>query len=146
MSSALHLVAHVAGRGFLFAVHDVDSVVDMPPVVRAPGARPAVRGLVALRSRVATVLDLRTLLNLPCDADELGTRAVVTVVGDHLYAFAVDSLEEVAEFQLETPPAALGAEWFAVTGIAEGPGETLVALNAAALVDAALQSPTALAS
>ena len=142
MSEGLHLVAHVAGRGVLFDVGVVDSVVDVPQVVPVPGARAAVRGLAALRSRVATVLDLRTLLGLPRDdaAAHAGARAVVTLVDGHLYAFVVDTLEEVAEFACEPPPGgvAFGASWRSAAAIAEGAGETLVVLDPARLVDAAL--------
>ena len=65
-----------------------------------------------------------------------GGRAVATIVDGHLYAIAVDSLEDVSTFQLGAAPAGLdtAGEWDFVTGIGEGQQETLLALDVDRLV------------
>lgn len=135
MNEYLFLVAHVAGRGLLIDAARVDSVVEVGDVAPAPGADPAVRGLAAMRSRIATVVDTRRLLGLPEDtsaycvhADE---RAIVTMADGHLYAVVVDTLADVASFTLEPPPlgVSFGGGWQAVTGVAERDGETLLAVD-----------------
>lgn len=147
MTAALHLVAHVGRRGVLFDVRDVDSVVDLPALLPAPGAAPAVRGLVALRSRIATVLATDVLLGDPAGdrASDATSRAVVTQVDGHLYAFVVDTLEEVADFAVE--PAPSGVTWrgnlATVSAIAEGDAETLVVLDVGRLVARALDGAAA---
>lgn len=137
MSAGLQLVAHVAGRGLLFDATRVDSVVDLPPMVPTPGASRAIRGLAALRSRVATVIDTHRVLGLTRDGSGGGgTRAVVTMIDGHLYAIAVDTLEDVAELPVEPPPAGMSLEggWSAVCGIADGEQETLMMLDLDRLV------------
>lgn len=138
MIGSLQLVARIGGCGVLFDAERVDSVVEVGTVVAAPGAAPAVIGLAAMRSRVATVLDVRHLLGV-ADATAMrhdGGRAVATIVDGHLYAIAVDSLEDVATFRLGAAPAGLdtAGEWDFVTGIAEGQQETLLALDVDRLV------------
>ncbi len=140
--SRLHLVAHVGGRGILFDASEVDSVVDLPAVVPAPGAPATIRGLAALRSRVATVIETHRVLGLPCGGGEQeggGTRGVVTMIDGHLYAVAVDTLEDVAELAVCPAPAGMALEggWAAVCGVAEGDDETLMMLDLRRLVELA---------
>ncbi|WP_019516543.1 chemotaxis protein CheW [Sphingomonas sp. Mn802worker] len=134
----LHLLAHVAGRGILFDAAQIDSVVDLPAVQPAPGAPATIRGLAALRSRVATVIETRRVLDLPGD-DQAASRGVVTMVDGHLYAIAVDTLEDVATVTIAPPPAGMALEggWSAVRGVAEGSGETLMLLDVKRLVELA---------
>lgn len=139
MSEArLHLVAHVAGRGLLFDATQVDSVVDLPEIVPTPGAPATIRGLAALRSRVATVIETRRVLGLADDCDA-GRRGVVTMVDGHLYAVAVDTLEDVSTLEISPTPAGIALEggWSAVRGIADGDGETLMVLDLKRLVELA---------
>ncbi len=141
MSEALHLVAHVGACGVLIDAGRVDSVVDVDTLVPAPGAAPGVVGLAAMRSRVATVIDPRRVLGLPAGGGTgAGCRAVVTAVDGHLYAIAVDTLEDVAPFALSAPPPGLGSLDPFVCGVAEGEGETLLALDLDRLI-AAIDAP-----
>lgn len=144
MSGGLHLVAHIAGYGVLFDATRVDSVVDLGNVAPVPGAGGAVIGLAAMRSRVATVIDARRLLGLSGDgAAGAARRAVVTAVDGHLYAIAVDTLEDVAAYDLAPLPAGMAAsgEWAVASGVADGVGETLVALDLDRLVERAVTLP-----
>ncbi|MGJ3625853.1 chemotaxis protein CheW [Sphingomonas sp. MMS24-JH45] len=111
-------------------------MVDIDATYPAPGAAPAILGLAAMRSRVATVVDARRLLGLPAAHGEGGARAVVTAVGGHLYAIAVDTLEDVACFDIAARPTGLGRIGDVVSGVAEGDGETLLVLDIDRLIDA----------
>jgi purine-binding chemotaxis protein CheW len=140
MNDQLHLVARVGTCGLLFDAGRVDSVVEVGGTVPAPGAAPAIVGLAAMRSRVATVIDVRALFGLPpMVRDGKGGRAVATIVDGHLYAIAVDALEDVSSFAISTAPIGHGAasEWDFVTGVADGVGETLMAVDVDRLVERA---------
>ena len=90
----LFLIAHIAGRGVAIETAQVESVVDIADTVAVPRAEAAIRGLVALRSRVVTVIDTGTALGLdPTPAESC--RAVITRIDGHHYAILVDSLEDV---------------------------------------------------
>ena len=95
----LFLIAHLAGRAVAIESGQVESVVDIGAVVPVPRALPQVRGLAALRSRVVTVIDPRVALGLEA-IHAAATRAVITQVEGHHYAILVDSLEDVAPFDL----------------------------------------------
>jgi purine-binding chemotaxis protein CheW len=71
--------------------------------------------------------------------DGKGGRAVATIVDGHLYAIAVDALEDVSSFAISTAPIGHGAasEWDFVTGVADGIGETLMAVDVDRLVERA---------
>lgn len=134
--TSLHLLAHVGGRAIAVPAEAVESVVDIPAIVAAPRAHPAVRGLAALRSRVVTVIDTWQVLGLPPGPAD-ATRAILTVVDGHHHAVLVDTLEDVAPLDVHAVPAglALGPRWAPlVTGAAEGDGEPLLVLDLTRLV------------
>lgn len=131
----LYLIAQVAGRTVAIDSDQVESVVDIGEVTAVPRASGHVRGLAALRSRVVTVVDTQSALGL--EAGSLAKRAVITLVEGHHYALLVDSLDDVAPFDL-LPLAggvALDAAWrSAGRGIIERDGEPILAIDLASLV------------
>lgn len=139
---ALHLVARIGGCSVLFDTDRVASVVELGAAVPTPGAGSAVIGLAAMRSRIATVLDVRALMGLapatPRSDGAVG-HAVATVVDGHLYAIAVDRLEDVETFAVAPVPAGMNAdvERDFVCGVADGANETLLALDIDRLVERA---------
>jgi purine-binding chemotaxis protein CheW len=132
----LFLIAHIAGRGVAIETAQVDAVVDIAEVVAVPLAEASVRGLVALRSRVVTVIDTGTALGLEATPAS-ARRAVITRVDGHHYAILVDSLEDVALFERQplSPGLALDRGWASAgVGLVERDGEPLLILDLAALV------------
>lgn len=134
--SGLYLLAEVAGRAIAVPAEAVESVVDIPAIVAAPRAHPAVRGLAALRSRVVTVIDTWQVLGLPPGPPE-AARAILTMVDGHCHALLVDRLEDVAPLEVAPVPAglALGRRWAAaVIGTAEREGEPLLVVDLRRLI------------
>jgi purine-binding chemotaxis protein CheW len=131
----LYLIAQIAGRAVAIDSDQVESVVDIGEVTAVPRASAHVRGLAALRSRVVTVVDTQSALGL--DTGGSAQRAVITRVEGHHYALLVDSLDDVAPFDL-LPLAggvALDAAWrSAGRGIVEREGEPILAIDLASLV------------
>jgi purine-binding chemotaxis protein CheW len=138
MTMDLFLIAHIAGRGVAIDTTQIDSVVDLSPVVAVPRAPSAVRGLVALRSRVVTVVDTGIALGLaamPVDA----RRAIITRLDGHHYAMLVDSLEDVASFARQPLSSGLALDrgWAAAAdGMVERDGEPMLVIDLARLVPA----------
>ena len=134
--SSLFLIAHIAGRAVAIESGQVESVVDIGAVVPVPGTDRQVRGLAALRSRVVTVIDTHAALGL-APADVPATRAVITHVEGHHYAILVDSLEDVAPFDIAplSPGIVLDPGWRSTgCGIVERGGEPILAIDLRALV------------
>ena len=133
--SDLFLIAHIAGRAVAIDSAQVESVVDIGAVVPVPRAARQVLGLAALRSRVVTVIDTRAALGLPSDG--AAKRAVITLVDGQHYAVLVDSLEDVAPFDLQLLSSGIVLEggWRATgCGIVEREGEAVLAIDLRALL------------
>lgn len=133
---ALFLIAQIAGRGVAIDTTQVESVVDIAEVVAVPRTEAAVRGLMALRSRVVTVIDTGIALGLDPTPDA-ARRAIITRIEGHDYAILVDALEDVAPFRRQplSPGLALDRGWVqAGTGLIERDGEPLLIVDLAALV------------
>ena len=132
----LFLLATVGGHDIAVEACQIDAVIDIGEVTPVPRADAAIRGLAALRSRVATVVDTRAVLGLGTTPAGV-RRAVTTHVDGHLYAFLVDALDDVAPFERQplTGGIALGAGWrAAAAGLVERGGRPLLILDLAALV------------
>jgi len=135
----LYLIAHLAGRPVAISSQQVESVVDIGEIVPVPRASAQVRGLAALRSRVVTVIDSRVALDL-VQNEAPATRAVITVIDGQHYAILVDSLEDVAPFELRplSPGIVLDRGWRAVgQGIVELDEEAVLAIDLHALIPGA---------
>ncbi|MBI4519938.1 MAG: chemotaxis protein CheW, partial [Gemmatimonadetes bacterium] len=72
-----YLLLRAGDRFFAVAILDVREVLPPQEYVRLPGAHPAVCGLVSVRSRVLTVLDLGAALGLGRSSSSPGHRVVV---------------------------------------------------------------------
>ncbi|MDQ2892606.1 MAG: chemotaxis protein CheW [Pseudomonadota bacterium] len=142
--SALYLMARIADRPVAIPTAQVESVIDLGDIMPAPLAPPQVRGLVAIRSRVVTVIDTDVALGLPRSTHHRH-RAVITSVEGHHYAILVESLDEVETLDAQplSPGLVLGDCWRdCATGIVEHGGEPMLVLDLAAWIPAAV--PTGL--
>jgi purine-binding chemotaxis protein CheW len=93
----LLLVASLGGRRIALHAADIQSVIEIDSLTPVPGAPPHIAGLSALRSRVLTVIDARTALDLPAVPGADRRQAAVVEVEGHLYALLVDGVDDVVE-------------------------------------------------
>ena len=136
MSEQLYLLACVAGRQVAVAAEQVEGVVDVGAVVPVPHASAVVRGLMALRSRIVTVIDTPAALGLPL-SERPTPRAIVTSANGHAYAMLVDALDDVAPLTASPLPGALGGSggWATVgRGVVERDGEPVLVIDLTALI------------
>jgi len=118
----------------------VEEVVRMRRVTRVPLAPASVYGLMNLRGRVLTTLDLRTRLGIPPQADELGGMALIvwSASGDRI-ALRVDAVEapiQVDAAQREPIPETLRGELRTLLlGAYKLPDRLLLQLDAARVAD-----------
>ena len=134
--SKLFLIAHIAGRAVAIESGQVESVVDIGVIVPVPRATRDVLGLAALRSRVVTVIDTRATLGLAPGEMRAG-RGGITLAEGQYYAVLVDSLEDVAPFDLLPLSSGimLDTGWRrAGCGIVERDGEPILAIDLRALL------------
>lgn len=132
----LFLLAEMGGRTVAIDADQVHSVVDIGEIIPVPRANPCVRGLVALRSRVVTVICTRIAMGMPVPKTA-AKRAIITQIDGHYYAILVDSLEDVAPFPRQPllSGVALEGGWRALgVGMIERDDEPVLIVDLSALV------------
>jgi purine-binding chemotaxis protein CheW len=106
----------VAGQLFGVPVMRVQDILTPDAVAPVPGGPKEVRGLINLRGRIVTVIDVRTHLSLPKASDEIvkaGMCVTVESRGD-AYTLFVDKVGDVITLSRdlrEGNPATLDAKW-----------------------------------
>lgn len=136
----LYLLAQVAGQPVAVASAAVESVVDLGEITPAPRAAPHVLGLATLRSRVVTVIDTAGALAGVRGPAKPG-RAIVSAIDGHHYAFVVESLDDVADFEPQPLAAGIvldGAWASAARAVVERAGEPALVVDLAAILPGAV--------
>ena len=131
-----YLIARIASRHVAIPTMQVESVIDLGEVMPVPLSPESVRGVVAIRSRVVTVIDTDVALGSPPAPDDR-RRAVITASDGHHYAMLVESLDEVETLALQplSPGLALGEGWKSCArGIVEHAGEPMLVVDLAAWI------------
>ena len=129
----------VAGQMFGIAVTRVQDILTPDAIAPVPGGPPEVQGLINLRGRIVTVIDLRTRLGLARDgAPENGMCVTVENDGEASTLF-VDRIGDVVSLDAaarEGNPATLDPLWQALSsGVFRVGGKLLVILDVARLLD-----------
>ena len=104
----------VASRDFGVPVMQVRDVLRRQQLTPVPRAPHAIAGLLNLRGRIVTAIDLRIRLGLPPDIAVGDATYIVVENGGELYALAADSVGDVLpidESRLETMPLGLNPPW-----------------------------------
>lgn len=134
----------IGGQLFGIPVLQVQDVLNPMAVTRVPLAPPEVFGVLNLRGRIVTAIDVRTRLGLgPREAKENGKKAAsMNVVVDHngeLYSLQVDQVGEVISCpagDFEPPPATLDPCWRQVSaGVYRLSGRLLIVLDIGQLLN-----------
>jgi purine-binding chemotaxis protein CheW len=131
----------VGKQDFAVPVMQVRDVLRQQHLTPVPLAPRAVAGLLNLRGRIVTAIDLRIRLGLPPQAAGGDVAHVVVENGSELYALVVDSVGDVLpidERQLEAVPSVLDQQWRAIASAVYPTGAGLVVLlDISRLVDLA---------
>jgi len=133
----LLLVVTIGGEKVALPAAAVESVVELDTLIPVPRAAHHVAGLSALRSRVLTVIDCMSSLELgSTDRANVREAAVIELDGHH-YALIVDSVEDVVAATSDPQPvrAAMGSGWErASLGMIETDNGPLLLIDVSALV------------
>ena len=103
----------IAGQLFGVPVTQVQDILTPNAVAPVPGGPAEVLGLINLRGRIVTVIDMRTRLSLPRSESKTGMCVTVECAGEP-YTLWVDSVGDVIKLprtSREANPATLDAVW-----------------------------------
>jgi len=89
------------GHWFGVAIDAIREIIDPRPYTPLPGSEPFVCGLINLRGRIVTVLDLGARLNLRPSAATPGHSIVVLEHGGRLVGMAVEEVSRIVAADLD---------------------------------------------
>lgn len=95
MNKTLYLFATVAGADIAMPTNELEAVVRLREIVPIARTAPQVRGLAALRSRVLTVIDVRTLVTGELSDMGVAPLAIVAEVEGHTYGLLIDTVSDI---------------------------------------------------
>ncbi len=130
--SDLYLIAVVAGIEVAISSDCIESVVTIGDVVDVPRCDPLVAGLMALRSRVLTLIDCQYAVTGNRKHISARSHAVIVEVCGHSYALSVDAVRDVVSVPLCAINSAtrLDTRWSRLSsGILEIDGRVLMILS-----------------
>ncbi|HVS37865.1 MAG TPA: chemotaxis protein CheW, partial [Gemmataceae bacterium] len=123
-------------------VSDVQEIIRPQGLTRVPLAPPVVRGLINLRGRIVTALDLRRRLGLAERPGDAPGKNVVVRSGDGVVSLLVDEIGDVLETEegaVEPPPETLrGAARELIRGACKRPDRLLLILHTERVVSPAV--------
>jgi purine-binding chemotaxis protein CheW len=91
----LYLIAEIAGSKVAIASARIESVVQIGDIIPVPKSHPSVAGLVALRSRVLTLIDCQYAITGKSQFGQKGALAVISEIDGHFYGLMLDSVADV---------------------------------------------------
>ncbi|MBI1328260.1 MAG: chemotaxis protein CheW [Alphaproteobacteria bacterium] len=126
------------GQLFGIPVNYVQDVLRPQKIAAVPLAPPEVAGLINLRGRIVTVIDMRKKLSLPENNDRTGTMMVVIEHRHELYSLIVDSIGEVLKLSpkdFDLTPPNISSAWQAyAAGVYRLEEELMVVIEASSLL------------
>ncbi len=115
-----YISLHVNDLLFGLSVKHVQDVIYTPPMTYVPLSPPTLCGLLNLRGRIVTAVDLGIILDLGSSyhknnsQDDQKTMSIIIEIKNELYSFIVDSVGEVIMIEpdfLEQKPSNLDERW-----------------------------------
>ena len=132
-NSTEFMTMKIGGQLFGLAVNRVQDVFTPDKITRIPLSSPEIAGVLNLRGRIVTVIDMRRRLQLPDRGSNHGCMAVGIEIGNESYGLLIDSVGEVLRLKdadIESNPANLDPCWALVSGgVYRLEGELLVVLD-----------------
>ncbi len=132
-SSTEFMTMKIGGQLFGLAINRVQDVFSPDKITKVPLSDHDISGVLNLRGRIVTVIDMRRRLELPDRKSDHGCMAVGIESGNESFGLLIDSVGEVLHLKdenLESNPANLDACWTLVSGgVHRLEGELLVVLD-----------------
>jgi purine-binding chemotaxis protein CheW len=133
MAKELHIVGFRVGQEvFGVPIHLVHEIVRVPDITSVPDSPGCVQGVINLRGKIVSVVDLRRRFGAKESKPNKKNRILVTEVGGKLVGLIVDSASEVLkipENEIELPPVFDQGESNYVTGVGKLNGRLIILID-----------------
>ncbi len=145
MNRELHIVGFQVGREtYGVPIQSLHEIVRVPEITAVPDAPEYMEGVMNLRGKIVSVIDLRKRLGEKTVATGRRNRILVVEQNGRLAGLIVDSASEVlkiSDADVEPPPAVLQDRGLnCVTGLGKHRGRLIVLLDMAKLLDFTAQA------
>lgn len=133
------LAFQLAAEEYAIEIGAIEEIVKTRPATEVPFAPPFCPGIVSLRGRIVTILDLRKRLGLPSEAP--GRLSRIIVAGDRgrsvgLLVDAVTGVIRLAPTDIEAKPLVIGGvDGEFVHGLGRVAGRLVILLNLARVLE-----------
>lgn len=129
----------IANQLFGFPIEQVQDVFKPDAITEVPLAAPEVAGVLNLRGRIVTAIDMRKRLNLPPRENSATRMAVGIESKGESYGIVIDEVGEVLRLPrstFEANPANLDPRWASIsTGVQRLEDELMVLIDVERLLD-----------
>ncbi len=138
MDKELHIIGFRVGREtYGVPITSVHEIVRVPQVTAVPDAPDYIEGVINLRGRIVSILDLRKRLGV---AGETGSKNRILVAENRgkLVGLVVDSASEVLKLpasDVEPPPALLQSGLNCITGVGKLAGRLIILIDLERLLE-----------
>ena len=137
--SSEYVTVHIAGQLFGLPIEQVEDVFMPDAITEVPLSNPEVAGVLNLRGRIVTAIDMRRRLGLP-KRDDGGTPMAVGIeYNQESYGLIIDKVGEVLRLgkgTFEKNPANLDIRWSSISaGVHRLDGSLLVILDVERILD-----------
>lgn len=135
-----YIIFSIGDQGFCLNVVDIQDVMNTPKLTKIPLASREIAGLLNLRGRIVTAVDLGvTLGGRPKYDPELSHMAIIIEAKNDLYSLLVDRIGEIIivdHSEIETKTSAIDTRWqkFA-SGIYQYKTDLIVVLDTKKLLE-----------
>lgn len=85
----------LAGEAFALPLNTVREILKVQPITEVPRAKPYVLGILSVRGRITTVIDLRRRLRMAHAAPTKQSRILLVDSGDEIIGMLVDEVHQV---------------------------------------------------
>jgi purine-binding chemotaxis protein CheW len=134
-----YVTAWIAGQLFGIPIQRVHDVFEADRLTRVPLAQPEIAGVLNLRGRVITAIDMRRRLGLPPREQIKSQLAIGIDLNGEAYGLLVDGMGEVMKVPaggLDPNPINLGRDWSRVSnGVFRLEDRLLVVLDVDCILD-----------
>jgi purine-binding chemotaxis protein CheW len=134
-----YVTVMIAEQLFGLPISQVHDVFMPDSMTRVPLSSPEVAGVLNLRGRIVTAIDMRRRLNLPPRKNGANTMAVGIEFKGESYGLIIDSVGEVLDLDVnerEPRPANLDSRWAMISsGVHRLDGQLLVVIDVAQLLE-----------
>lgn len=137
----------IAGQLFGLPINRVHDVFLPDSITPVPLSIPEVAGVLNLRGRIVTIIDMRRRLNLPRNDSESGSMSVGIEHGGESYGLIIDGIGEVLRLKnddVEPSPSNLDPRWRVISaGVYRLDKQLMVVLDVDKILDFGLEQAAA---